>query len=99
MAGFKKLIAGNSTFVDSPFYIKYGVPLLLLVWVTLLKLLMFSYIGTSTPFLLYFGVVVISARYFGERAALVTIICAAAIVNFFFLYPYNSFSFDVDRLL
>jgi PAS domain S-box-containing protein len=99
MSGFKKLIAGNSTFIDSPFYIKYGIPLLLLVWVTLLKLILFDYIGVSTPFLLYFGVVVISARYFGEWAALATIICAATIVNFFFLYPYNSFSFDLGRLL
>jgi len=99
MSGFKKLIAGNSTFIDSPFYVKYGLPLLLLVWITLLKLIMFNYIGTSTPFLLYYGVVVITARYFGELAALVIIICAGIIANYFFLYPYNSFSVDVDRLI
>lgn len=99
MLAFKKLITGGSTFIDSPFYVKYGVPLLLLVWVTLLKLILFSYIGASTPFLLYFGVVVITARYFGEWAALVIIICSGIVANYFFLYPYNTISVDVDRLI
>lgn len=99
MWDFKKLILSNKNFLKSPFYIKYGIPLLLLVWVTLFKLMLFNYIGTATPFLFYFGVVVITARYFGEVAALVTIVLAAIIVNFFFLYPDNAFSFDAGELI
>src|ERR1700755_1163379 len=95
MSGLKKLLTGTTNFIHSPFYIKYGIPLLLLIWVTLLKLILFKYIGTPTPFLLYFGVVVITARYFGEVSALVTILCAALVVNFFFLYPYDGFAIDV----
>ncbi|WP_448701647.1 ATP-binding protein [Mucilaginibacter sp. AW1-3] len=98
MSGLKKLTAGNTNFIHSPFYIKYGIPLLLLVWVTLLKLMLFTYMGISTPFLLYFAVIVITARYFGEIVAMLIILCMAVLVNFFFLYPYNAFSVDADHL-
>lgn len=99
MPGFKKFISGNSNFIKSPFYIKYGVPLLLLIWVTLFKLIFLNYLGRTTPFLLHFGVVVVTARYFGEKAALFIILCSAVFINFFFLYPYDSFSLELRHLL
>ncbi|OCX50633.1 hypothetical protein BEL04_22955 [Mucilaginibacter sp. PPCGB 2223] len=99
MWGLKKFLAGSTNFINSPFYIKYGIPLLLLIWVTLLKLILFKYIGQPTPFLLYFAVIIITARYFGEISALVIIFCAALVVNFFFLYPYDSFSIDTGHLV
>jgi PAS domain S-box-containing protein len=98
MPDFKKLILSNTDLIGSPAYIKYGVPLLLLIWITMIKLLLIKYVGEPTPFLLYFGLIVITARYFGEMAALVIILCAAVIVNYFFLYPPNNFSLDVKHI-
>jgi len=99
MSGLKKFLTGTTNFTHSPVYIKYGIPLLLLVWITLLKLILFKYIGSSTPFLLYFAVVIITARYFGEVASLWVILFSAILVNFFFLYPYDNFSFDTAHIV
>src|ERR1700744_5000245 len=98
MPAFKKFLSGNVTFIKSPFYIKYGIPVFLLVWATLFKILLINLIGVHTPFLLYFAVVLITSRYFGERAAIVITILAALAANYFFLYPYNFFSTNTEQL-
>jgi K+-sensing histidine kinase KdpD len=99
MSDFKQLLSGNVTFIKSPFYIKYGVPFLLLVWATLFKLLLFETIGQQSPFVFYLVVIVLTARYFGEKAAIVTSIFTTLTVNYFFLYPYSSFSTDLNNLV
>ncbi len=99
MPDLKRLLSGNVTFIKSPFYIKYGVPFLLLVWATLFKLLLFDTIGQQSPFLFYFVVIVVTARYFGEKAAIAISLVTAFTVDYFFLYPYNSFSTDANHLL
>ncbi|MBW4888199.1 PAS domain S-box protein [Mucilaginibacter sp. HMF5004] len=83
----KKLSIGKS-YINSPFYIKYGVPVLLLALVTLFKLWLAIIIGKKIAFMLYFGVVIIVSRYFGSRPAIVTSIIALFIGNYLFIAPY-----------
>jgi len=84
----------DRNFIDSSFYIKYGLPVLLLALVTAFKIWLFNIIGYQIPFILYFGVVVVTSRYFGIKAASFIIILAALTSNYLFIPPYNGFNFD-----
>jgi PAS domain S-box-containing protein len=99
MPGFKKPLFTDSALAKSPFYIKYGVPLLLTVIVTIIKISLSDYIGQKTPFLLYFGVVIITSRYFGKAPAIIVTLLSAIAANLFFIYPLDAFAFGKDALL
>ncbi|MEO6524049.1 MAG: ATP-binding protein [Mucilaginibacter sp.] len=99
MPGFKKPLLTDSALAKSPFYIKYGVPLLLTVIVTIIKISLTNYIGQKTPFLLYFGVVIITSRYFGKTPAIVITLLSAIAANTFFISPVDPFVFNNDALL
>lgn len=94
MPGFKKSLTSDITFTNSPFYIKYGIPVLLTILVTLIKIGLANYIGFKTPFLLYFGVVILVSRYFGEKAAIGVSVLSAIAATTFFTYPVNILSFN-----
>ncbi len=84
----------QKNYTNSPFYIKYGVPVLLLALVTLFKLWLVILIARRIAFMLYFGVVIISSRYFGVKAGIWTIFLAVLASNYFFMPPYYTFYFD-----
>jgi len=90
MPGFNRSLLRDSSLMNSPFYIKYGIPVLLIVLATIVKIWLAGYIGYKTPFLLYFGVVIITSRYFGKKAATLATVLSALTVNVFFLYPLDS---------
>jgi PAS domain S-box-containing protein len=83
----------GKNYMGSPFYIRFGLPVLLLAVVTLMKVLLFKIIGYQIPFILYFGVIVIASRYFGLAATTLIIFLAALTSNYLFIYPFGTFSF------
>lgn len=99
MPGFKKLFLSDTALVKSPPYVQYGVPLLLIAVVTILKITLTGYIGYKTPFLLYFGIIIITSRYFGSRPAVMIALLSTLITNFFFIEPLNSFSFGKEATI
>src|SRR6476620_4737440 len=68
-----------------PAYLRYGFTFLLLTFITLLKVQYFEYIGDRTPFLLYFGVVVISAGFGGIGPGIFATLLSAVVCNYFFI--------------
>jgi PAS domain S-box-containing protein len=99
MSGFKKPLISDTILVRSPFYIKYGIPILLTIIATLIKIWLNNYIGYKSPFLLYCGVVIITSRYFGEKAAVMVTILSAIAVDVFFIHPFNSIFINEDSIL
>ncbi len=95
----KNFLTSDITFVKSPFYIKYGIPLILITLATLLKIWLFSTIGSPTPFLLYFSVVIITARYFGRSAAILAMLFATLLSYYYFIPPYYGFSLTRDHII
>ena len=78
---------------------KYGVAILLTVVVTLLKIFFSNIIGSKTPFLLYFGDIIVVAGYGGTGPAIVATALAALITDFLFLPPFNEPSLHPDILI
>lgn len=74
-----------------PAYVRYGFSLILLAFITLLKLQYFEYIGDKTPFLLYFGVVIIATGFGGIGPGILTTILSAIVCSYFFLQPLRTF--------
>ena len=69
-----------------PFYVRYGFTIILLAFITLLKLQYFEYIGEKTPFLLYFGVVIIATGFGGIGPGILATIFSAFIC---LISPFN----------
>jgi PAS domain S-box-containing protein len=95
MPGIKKSLSGVNEVVKNP-YARYILPVLLVIAATFIKQGFTAHIGYRTPFLLYFGVIIITSRYFGKQPAIMAIILSAMAANFWFLPPYGSISFDKD---
>ena len=74
-----------------PAYVRYGFTIILLAFITLLKLQYFDYIGEKTPFLLYFGVVIIATGFGGIGPGIIATILSAVVCSYFFLPPLNTF--------
>lgn len=76
-----------------PAYVRYGFALILLTFITLLKIQYFNDIGERTPFLLYFGVVIIATGFGGIGPGIITTVLSAALSRYFFIRPLQTFSF------
>lgn len=98
MSGFKKTFISDVSLQKSPLYIRYGVPVLLTMIATLIKIWLSDYIGYKTPFLMFFGVVIITSRRFGVRPAIIVSILSAIIVDVFFMYPFERFAAGKEAL-
>jgi PAS domain S-box-containing protein len=82
-----------------PNYVTYGFTIILLAFITLLKLQLFNYIGDKTPFLLYFGVVIITTGFGGPGPGLFSTFASALLCNYFFISPFREFHFTkVDNI-
>ena len=46
---------------------------------------------------MYFGIVIITSRYFGKKPAIMVTILSALLVNVFFMYPYNQLSITKEE--
>ena len=79
-------------------YFRYGVPLLLVILVTLLKLNFTEAIGVNNPYLLYFGIVCLSAILGGIGPAVLAAVCSALLADYYFIRPYGHLIFSPDEL-
>jgi PAS domain S-box-containing protein len=79
--------------------LRYGVAILAVAQVLIIKLLLAPKIGEETPFLLFFTAVMVSAGYGGTGPGILAITLVALASNYFFLPPVYSFSLDLDGLL
>ena len=61
-----------------------------LVLVTVIKLLAFDYIGSATPFRLYFAAIIAGAWYGGWRGGLAVSALSALLGFYFFMSPYRA---------
>ena len=77
-----------------PVYVRYGFAIILLAFATLLKFQLYDYIGERTPFLLYFGVVIIATGFGGIGPGILSTILSALISDYFFLPPVNDLNFN-----
>jgi K+-sensing histidine kinase KdpD len=77
-----------------PAYVRYGFAIILLAFITLLKIQYFEYIGEKTPFLLYFGVVIIATGFGGIGPGILSTILSAIVCSYFFIPPVGSFNFN-----
>jgi PAS domain S-box-containing protein len=100
MAGLTILTKqGDFSLNNYPWYVKYGMPILLVVAVTLVKLWLFNYIGYKTPFLLYFAIVILSSRYYGVGSAVLTSALSAMACDYYFFEPSGRFSLSYENLI
>jgi PAS domain S-box-containing protein len=85
-------VAG-AIFSPSPRYQwrRYGVAVLTVAIAFLLKLLLNFVITHESPFLVFFGAVLVSARYGGMGAGLLATFLSALVSDYFFLSPGYSF--------
>lgn len=70
---------------------RYGAAVILIAIITFLKLIFQPYIGSDTPFLLYFGAIILIAGYGGVGPAVFGTLASAAICAYYFLPSYYAF--------
>lgn len=80
-------------------YLRYIIAFALVAVATIIKLTLLAPIGSSTPYLLYFAVVLFVARYYGNAAALCSGFLAALAITYFFIPPLLSFRISSNNLL
>lgn len=77
-----------------PAHIRYGFTIILLAFITLVKLQYSNYIGEKTPFLLYFGVVIIATGFGGIGPGILATILSAILASYFFIAPLHAFNYN-----
>ncbi|MBV8388270.1 MAG: PAS domain S-box protein [Mucilaginibacter sp.] len=75
-----------------PAYIRYSLPIALVVVTTFIKIEFLSFITTSSPYLLYFGVVCLCTIVAGISPAILAIILSSLAANYYFIEPKNEFT-------
>ncbi len=79
---------------------QYGVAGLSVALALMLMLALNSWLGmTQTPFLLFFGAVMLSAWYGGLRTGLLSTFLSALLSDYFFLPPIYALSLDLPNLI
>ncbi len=75
------------------FHIKsYGVAVLTVTLVLLVKVLLRIWLKVESPYLLFFAAIIISTYYGGARSGVLATLMAALLNDYFFLPPYYAFS-------
>ncbi|MBD2082883.1 PAS domain S-box protein [Leptolyngbya sp. FACHB-17] len=78
---------------------QYSIALLSVGVALLLKLVLNSLIGARTPFLLFFGAVILSALRGGVRAGILATLLSGLVVDFFFLDPIVALALTPTNLI
>ena len=78
---------------NRPFYFRYGLPAVLVIIATVLKVQVLGPLGASSPFLLYFAIVCLCTITAGIGPAIVAIIISAVAADYFFILPKGEFTF------
>ena len=85
-----RFLWSDSAIIQRKWYIKYGFSVTLLILATYIKLLYFNTLGTDTPFLLYFAIIILSTGFGGIGPGLFTTFISALLSDYYFLSPFNS---------
>lgn len=80
-------------------YIKYLFALVLLFLTTVFKLYFNDVIGIQTPFLLYFGIVILCTGYGGIGPGIFATLASALIADYYFLPPFRHFHISQDQFI
>jgi PAS domain S-box-containing protein len=78
--------------------LRYAIALGLVAVITYLKIILFDLLGRESPFLLYFGAIVLTILYLGKGPAIMVTLIAMAATVYFFMPPYNHFSVNSIQL-
>lgn len=78
---------------NGPFYIRYGVPVILVAVATALKIQLLGSFSASSPFLLYFAIICFCTITAGIGPAIVAVVLSAVAADYFFILPKNEFTF------
>jgi len=78
---------------NRPFYIRYGLPVILVTVATLVKYQFLDYVSLGSPFLLYFAIVCLCTIIAGIGPAITAIVLSAIAADYFFIVPENAFAF------
>lgn len=70
--------------------IRYGIPVLAVGLILLLRLLLTPLVGDASPFLLFTVAVMVSAWYGGLFPGIQATLLSAIVIIYFFLYPNNT---------
>lgn len=77
---------------------RYGVAVLAVVLALLLMLWLNPWVAmTQSPFLMFFGSVIVSAWYGGMEAGLLATFLSAVLSTYFFIYPIHSLTLDLTN--
>ncbi|MBD2521731.1 PAS domain S-box protein [Nostoc sp. FACHB-133] len=78
--------------------LRYGIVVLIVTLALVLMLMLDPWLSMSgTPFLLFFGAVMVSAWYGGFKSGLLATSLSALLSNYFFLPPVYELSFDLSN--
>lgn len=92
-------IWSDEAVLKRPVYVRYTYAFLLVAITTFLKLSWFSEIGAETPFLLYFGIVVLSAGLGGAGPGIFATMATAVLIRYYFLPPFRSLSLTATQAI
>ncbi len=84
----------DSAMLARKWYMKFGFSIILLALITYFKLHPNSLLGSETPFLLYFAVVILSTGFGGIGPGIFATFCSAILCDYYFLSPYRSFNLN-----
>jgi len=95
MAAFIVRIGKNR---ERPRYYRYGLPLIAVALVTIIKLYFNNALGESNPYVLYFSIVCIALYFGGVMPAIMTVIVCILATDFFFIGTPGSFDLSPHAL-
>jgi PAS domain S-box-containing protein len=79
---------------ELPAYLRYILSVVLTAAATFFKLRFFDLIGSQTPFLLYFGAIIVCSRWLGKGPAFFSLLMSLLATVYFFMAPYNAFAIN-----
>lgn len=71
---------------------KVAATIILIALANLIKFALHDYIGAGTPFLIYFGFIMLCGRFIGFWYGMICMITCGIIATIFFMIPYESFT-------
>jgi PAS domain S-box-containing protein len=87
----------DTAIANRKWYIKYLFALSLPLLATIIKLNFYKVIGDDTPFVLYFGTVILVTGFGGVGPGILSAILTGLFADYYFLKPIDGFSLTADQ--
>lgn len=72
-------------------FFRYGIAVLSVAIALLIKLFFSPLLGIENPFLLFFAAIIVSTRYGGKEAGILSTVLAALVSDYLLLSPFTRF--------